>query len=229
MFSLSLEHLHEVLALRRVLLEGKFRYPPNDDCVAGSPFVAEICRTVFAHPIRGSGFELPIEDYPDELNVVHKLIVDSTARGSWWQKLEMAKKIEFINNLVVPFTASDETVSQAIRLGDLTHPEEIRFVDDEITNGHLMWINFVTLNPISRKLIVQLAMNDSRETPVRELVFDNVRDFHQTEQGRAPAICFEGVCVRTKGSVATCSFWTHVSHITFQANESFTVRILVGE
>lgn len=127
---LKIEERHLLMALQRALYASKFDRSPEESAeLAQSPYVAEVYRRVMDACIeaaRASKKMNEVVGWESWLVAEKNAPVMNAVRGqirimSDWPKLTPQTKRDYINTLLSPFVASEETIRALIREGDALH------------------------------------------------------------------------------------------------------------
>lgn len=126
--SLSLSDYHEVYALHRAILEGKFSRVPRDTEVTGSPFVASVANKTMDALIQMER-ELGREDAartweerrqmkPELMGEYWEAALRDLEGAEIWLTWSIEKKREVAANYLSPFIASDDVMRRFIEEAD---------------------------------------------------------------------------------------------------------------
>ena len=113
-FSLKLDY-HGLLNLHKALLEAKFHTMPDNELVAGSPFVADIyiqVRDLLIKSDKGSGWEdwFQLSNRPDRKEQAIILM----RRDRIWNEAAHNEKSKIASNFLAPFLFSEEELENVI-------------------------------------------------------------------------------------------------------------------
>lgn len=121
MSCVTIESLHEVRALHRLLFKYKFVHRIDDEFF-GSPFVANVQRTLFDSLLEAEG-----EKWLDWANAEnHRMALaavtdklEEVSDDSWWLDADATTRSTYVRDLLAPLIVDDATVAELVgRSGD---------------------------------------------------------------------------------------------------------------
>jgi hypothetical protein len=109
--SVCISEYYEILALHRLLFEGKF--DDQESPYAGSPYIAAIQNRLAdaleaAEPAKDWGTWRSAEIHADRVELVRRRLGQA---GEWWQNLTRDERRTHVRDLLAPLRASDELIN----------------------------------------------------------------------------------------------------------------------
>ena len=171
-FNLTLNEDHEMIALRRALLEGKFARDPDDNCIAASPFVAELCRKIFAHPMTIGPRSFPARRSPEVMEIARLRMAEEGAAPEW-RRLSIEDRIKIVNDVLSPHTPDEEVIGELIAVADDSLP--VIFLERDIAEGDTATVIQCAFDCVEST--VSMVVTTSHRS--RRVIFSSVKSFTQ--------------------------------------------------
>ena len=216
--SIKIENPGELVALRLVVLSGKFPPEERESRIVGSPLVAGLCDRIFSIPLMERDWEMDVESNGEIFDSV-KRDVEFAATYNYWGKPTEEELDGFIRNLVSPFSISLATAKELKKLYlSLAVKHEPETIEDEITGGNQLFFHSSSFEPIEKRFSLELAQKLGSGEIFCSVKFFNVSRFQISSDLRPEEIGFDDITRVETAFGCQYSFWTPGGYIKFFAD-----------